>query len=161
MPVIIVQHLNPLSDSEWISILNKNCELNLKEADEKEMIEPGNIYIAPPNYHLLVENDHTFTLTTDERVSYARPSIDVLFETAAEAYKNELIGIVLTGSNHDGTAGLKRVKDLGGRCIVQDPEEAVSSYMPASAIVEVRPDHILKLGDIAALLLTLDKHNSL
>lgn len=161
IPVIIVQHLSPLSNSEWISILNKKCALNLKEADEKEMIEPGNIYIAPPNYHLLIEKDHTFTLTTDEKVSYARPSIDVLFETAAEAFKNRLIGIVLTGSNHDGTAGLKRIKHYGGLCIVQDPEDAFSSYMPATAIAEVGPDHILELDEIAALLLTLDKEHSL
>ena len=161
IPVIIVQHISPLSDSEWIHILNKNCALNLKEADEKEMIQPGNIYIAPPNYHLLIENDRTFTLTTDERVSYARPSIDVLFETAAEAFRSRLIGIVLTGSNHDGTAGLKRVKHYKGLSIVQDPEDAFSSYMPATAIAEVGPDHILKLDDIAALLLTLDKENNL
>lgn len=161
IPVIIVQHLSPLSNSEWICILNKNCALNLKEADEKEMIEPGNIYIAPPNYHLLIEKDHTFSLTTDEKVCYARPSIDVLFETAAEAFKDRLIGIVLTGSNHDGTAGLKRIKHYGGLCIVQDLEDAFSSYMPATAIAEVGPHHILALDEIVSLLLILDKENCL
>lgn len=160
MPVVIVQHISPLSNSEWISILNQKCALNLKEADEKEVIVPGTIYIAPPNYHLLIEKEKTFSLSTDERVSYARPSIDVLFETACEAYRDRLIGIILTGSNHDGTAGLKCVKRLGGLCIAQDPDEAFSSYMPASAVKEVGPHYVLKLNDIIDLLIALDKKNN-
>lgn len=160
MPIVIVQHISPLSNSEWISILNKKCALNLKEADEKEAIEPGIVYIAPPNYHLLIEKDKTFSLSTDERVSYARPSIDVLFETACEAYRERLIGIILTGSNHDGTAGLKCVKKSGGLCIAQDPNDAFSSYMPATAVKEVGPDHVLKLDDIIDLLIALDKKNN-
>ena len=157
-PVIIVQHISPLSDSQWIPILNRKCSLRIKEADEKEKIEKGNIYVAPPNYHLLIENDHTFSLTTEERVSYARPSIDVLFETAAQAYKDRLVGIVLTGSNHDGSAGLQKIKQCGGLSIVQDPEEAHSSYMPTSAMAAVQPDHILGLREIADLLIKLHKN---
>lgn len=159
IPVVVVQHLSPLSDSQWISIVDKSCALRIKEADEKEKIERGNIYIAPPNYHLLIETDHTFSLSTEERVSYARPSIDVLFETAADAYRDGLIGIVLTGSNHDGSAGLKAVRRYGGLCIVQDPEEAFSSYMPATALATVEPDHVLTLENIIDLLLKLDKQN--
>lgn len=160
MPIIVVQHISPLSKSEWIDILNQKCLLDLKEADEKETVRSGTIYIAPPNYHLLIEREKTFSLSTGERVSYARPSIDVLFETACEAYRERLIGVILTGSNHDGTAGLKCVKKIGGLCIVQDPDDAFSSYMPANAIKEVGPHHVLKLEDIIDLLVVLDKKNN-
>ena len=102
IPVIVVQHMSPHSDSQWIPIVGKNFPLEFKEADEKEKIRAGCIYIAPPNYHLLIEKNSTFSLSVDEKVCYARPSIDVLFETAAMAYKDQVIGIILTGSNHDG-----------------------------------------------------------
>jgi two-component system chemotaxis response regulator CheB len=153
-PVIIVQHLSANSDSAWITILDNNCKLKIKEADEKEQIEKGTVYIAPPNYHLLIEKNKTFSLTVDERVNFARPSIDVLFETAAEAYKDRLIGIILTGSSNDGTAGLKKIKEMGGLTIAQDPSTAESSYMPASAIASVPVDHILPLNGILDLLIT-------
>ena len=160
IPIIIVQHLSPRSDNEWIELLNKNSNLTIKEADEKEKIEYGNVYIAPANYHLLIEKDKTFSLTIDERVNYARPSIDVLFETAAESYKNKLIGIVLTGSNNDGTIGIKRIKECGGLVIIQDPKTAESSYMPASAIAAIKPDYILSLEKIIELLKKIDKRNN-
>ena len=156
-PIIIVQHISPRSDNQWIKLLNDKCNLYLEEADEKEKIRNGKVYIAPPNYHLLIEKDKTFSLTIDERVNFARPSIDVLFESAAEAYKNKLIGVVLTGSNNDGTNGIKRIKELGGLTIVQDPETAESSYMPASAIAAIKPDYILSLEEITDLLIKLDK----
>ena len=156
-PIIIVQHISSRSDNQWIKLLNDKCNLYLEEADEKEKIRNGKVYIAPPNYHLLIEKDKTFSLTIDERVNFARPSIDVLFESAAEAYKNKLIGVVLTGSNNDGTNGIKRIKELGGLTIVQDPETAESSYMPASAIAAIKPDYILSLEEITDLLIKLDK----
>ncbi len=154
--IIVVQHVSARSDNQWIKLLNEISKLNIKEADEKEKIEPGNAYIAPSNYHLLIEKDKTFSLTIDERVNFARPSIDVLFETAAEAYKNKLIGIVLTGSNHDGTKGIKRIKECGGLAIVQDPKTADSPYMPASAIAAIEPDYILSLEKIVELLIKID-----
>ena len=156
IPIIIVQHIGPHSDSKWIKLLNNNSKLSLKEADEKEKIEYGKVYIAPPNYHLLIEKDKTFSLTIDERVNYSRPSIDVLFESAAEVYKNKLIGVILTGSNNDGTNGLKRIKEYGGLTIAQDPESAESSYMPASAIAGVQMDYILTLENIITLLIKFD-----
>jgi len=176
IPIIIVQHVSPRSDNEWIELLNENSNLTIKEADEKEKIacpteqsfgrEPGNVYIAPSNYHLLIEKDKTFSLTIDERVNYARPSIDVLFESAAEAYKNKLIGIVLTGSNNDGAKGIKRIKECGGLAIIQDPKTAESSYMPASAIAAclsgrqaIQPDYILSLEKIIELIKKMDKEN--
>jgi len=155
IPIIIVQHVSSRSDAEWIKLLNDKSNLTIKEADEKEKIETGNVYVAPANYHLLIENDKTFSLTIDEYVNFARPSIDVLFESAADAYKNKLIGIVLTGSNNDGTKGIKRVKEFGGLAIIQDPETAESPTMPASAIVAVQPDYILSLEKIVHLLIKI------
>ena len=156
-PIIIVQHISAHSDNLWIKLLNDQNNLSIKEADEKENIEYGKVYIAPPNYHLMIEKDKTFSLTIDERVNFARPSIDVLFESAAEAYKDKLIGVVLTGSNNDGTNGIKRIQECGGLTIIQDPETAESSYMPASAIAVIKPDYILSLEDIIQLLIKLDK----
>jgi two-component system chemotaxis response regulator CheB len=155
-PIIIVQHIGSQSENLWISLLNDKSNLYIKEADEKESIENGKVYIAPPNYHLLIERDKTFSLTIDERVNYARPSIDVLFESAAEAYKSKLIGVILTGSNNDGTNGMKRIKEYGGLTIVQDPATAESSYMPASAIAVVQMDYILTLENIIKLLIKID-----
>ena len=160
IPIIVVQHVSSRSDNEWINILNGVSNLTIKEADEKEKIEGGNAYIAPANYHLLIEEDRTFSLTIDERVNFARPSIDVLFESAAEAYKNKLIGIVLTGSNNDGAKGIKRIKECGGLVIIQDPETAESSTMPASAIAVIQPDYILSLEKIIELLIKIDTNQS-
>jgi two-component system chemotaxis response regulator CheB len=154
-PIIIVQHISPNSGNLWINLLNDKSNLYIKEADEKEKIERGIVYIAPPNYHLLIEKDKTFSLTIGERVNYARPSIDVLFESAADAYKNELIGVVLTGSNNDGAEGIKRIHDCGGLTIVQNPETAESAYMPASAIAVMKPDYILPLREIIDLLIKI------
>ena len=156
IPIIIVQHVGANSDSQWINLLNEKSNLHLKEADEKEKIEKGNVYFAPPNYHLLIEKDNTFSLTIDERVNFARPSIDVLFESAAEAYNKKLIGVVLTGSNHDGSLGIKRIKECGGLAIIQDPKTAESSFMPKSAIAGITPDYILALKDIVELLIKID-----
>jgi two-component system chemotaxis response regulator CheB len=154
-PIIIVQHISAHSDNQWIKLLNDKSNLPIKEADEKEKIEKGNVYIAPPNYHLLIEKDKTFSLTIDERVNYARPSIDVLFESAAEAYKNKLIGVILTGSNNDGTKGMKRIQECGGLTIVQDPATAESNYMPASVIAAMQVDYVLPLNGIIALLIKI------
>ncbi|TND10214.1 MAG: two-component system, chemotaxis family, response regulator CheB [Bacteroidetes bacterium] len=155
IPIIVVQHVGSRSDSQWIDLLNDKSKLHIKEADEKEKIEPGHTYIAPPNYHLLVEKDKTFSLAASERVNFARPSIDVLFESAAEAYKDKLIGIILTGSNADGTAGMQKVKACGGLAIVQDPETAESPLMPASVIANTAIDYVLPLENIINLLLKL------
>lgn len=152
IPIIVVQHLSPRSGGKWISILNKSCALEVKEVEEKEKIKAGYIYLAPSNYHLLIENDRTFSLSIAERVSFARPSIDVLFETAATVYQETLIGIVLSGSNHDGTAGLKAIQDCGGLCIVQDPATAASPYMPSSALAAIQADYVLSLEKIIDLL---------
>jgi two-component system, chemotaxis family, protein-glutamate methylesterase/glutaminase len=157
IPVVIVQHLNARSNSEWIKLLNDKSRLDIKEADEKEEIKKGKIYIAPPNYHLLIERNKTFSFTIDERVNFARPSIDVLFESAAEACKDKLIGVILTGSNSDGTNGMKKIKEYGGLTIAQDPHTAESPFMPASAIAAIQMDHVLPLGGIIDLLIKISK----
>ena len=157
-PVIVVQHISAHSSGSWIDILNNISPLIIKEADEKEKIEKGYVYIAPPNYHLLIEQDETFSLSIDEKVNYARPSIDVLFESASQVYRDKLIGVVLTGENSDGAIGLEKIKRLGGLAIVQDPETAEASAMPASAIASAVPDYILPLKEIINLLIDLPKH---
>ena len=148
LSVIIVQHLHPNSDDYSARILNDSCKMTVKQANEKEKIEPGVVYTAPPNYHLLVEEDKTFSLSIAEREKYARPSIDILFETAADVYGAELIGIILTGANNDGSQGLKRIKEKGGLTIVQDPETAEVDSMPRDAIATTKVDYILPLEQI-------------
>lgn len=152
LPVIIVQHIGNSSENYWIEHLNNSCNLRVKEADEKEKIESGNIYIAPPNYHLMVEEDETLSLSIDKQVNYARPSIDVLFESAADVYQQKLIGIILTGSNSDGALGMKKIKTLGGLTIAENPETAHSPYMPSAAIAITEIDYILSLNEIPELL---------
>lgn len=161
IPVVIVQHVGARSDGTWVEILNKKSSLHIKEAEEKEKIKEGHVYFAPANYHLLIEKDKTFTLTIDERVNYSRPSIDVLFESAADVYKNKLVGIILTGANQDGSYGLKRIKESGGLTIVQDPDTAETYYMPAAAIKVTKPDYILPLEDIVSLLIEFNKTQKL
>ncbi|HET8962969.1 MAG TPA: chemotaxis protein CheB [Chitinophagales bacterium] len=160
LPVIILQHIGMQSDNAWIGLIQKALHLTIKEADEKESIENGTIYVAPPGYHLLIERNGTFSLSIEERVNFAIPSIDVLFESAADAYGNGLIGIILTGANNDGAMGLKRIKEYGGLTIVQDPDTAESFYMPSAAIALSKPDYILPLDDIAGLLIKIDKNNT-
>lgn len=110
IPILIVQHIPDTSDGKWTKIINDRCKINVKEADEKEVINPGTAYFAPANYHLLLETNLSLTLTIDERVNFARPAIDVLFETAAESCKDQLIGIVCSGGNSDGANGLAHIK---------------------------------------------------
>jgi two-component system, chemotaxis family, protein-glutamate methylesterase/glutaminase len=160
LPVIVVVHISPHSENYWVKILNKECKMAVKEADEKERILKGTVYIAPPGYHLLIEKNQTFTLTSDERVNYSRPSIDVLFETAADAYGEHLIGIVLTGANADGAEGLRKIKDAGGLAIVQEPDTAEVDVMPLAAINAANPKYILPLSLISAVLNDLNNDNN-
>lgn len=157
VPIVIVQHLSPRHESYLPSILAQVTGHNVKEIEEKERLESGWIYIAPPNFHVLVEKDETLSLTVEKRVCYARPSIDVMFETAADAYREKLIGVILTGANHDGALGMKRIKELGGYTIIQNPERAYSSEMPYAALGEIDPDAILDIEEIGAHISTLLK----
>lgn len=157
IPIMIVQHISPHSDNYITHHLNKLSRITVKEADEKEKITGGIAYFAPPNFHLLIEDNHTISLSVEDKVCYARPSIDVLFETAAFAYGASLIGIILTGANNDGSHGLLTIKEFGGTTIVQDPDTAEVSTMPLSAINTVNPDHVLTLEEIADFLNNINR----
>ncbi len=156
MPVIVVQHRRSDPDSFLSLYLDTLGEISVKEAEDKETIRPGIVYIAPADYHLMVEEDRTFSLSVDAPVQYARPSIDILFETAAEAYLDRLVGVIMTGANADGRDGLAKIKALGGRCIVQDPSTATSDTMPRSAMEAIQPDHVVPLEKIVDLLIDID-----
>jgi two-component system chemotaxis response regulator CheB len=145
----VVQHITADSDSYYIRMLGSKCRLPVREGCNTEEIVPGRIYFAPPDYHLLIEKNLTLTLSEEEKVNFSRPSIDVLFETAAEAFTGKLTGILLTGVNRDGSAGLMRIKNLGGQTIVQEPEDAAFSEMPLSALKLFKPDHTMTLEEIA------------
>lgn len=155
-PIILVRHIGASHhDNFFVNSLNDNCLLRVKEADQLEAITAGHIYIAPANYHLLVERDRTLSLSIDPPVKFSRPSIDVLFESAAKSYGPELIGVILSGANSDGTAGFRRISECGGYTIAQDPESAEVSAMPMSAISSCKVTSILPSGNIAEILTAL------
>ena len=148
-PIIIVLHIGVNNIRHYLSMLDKKTSFRIVEAEEKEAIQPHTVYFAPPNYHLQIEQNLIFSLSTDAKVNYSRPSIDVLFETAAWAYKDNLIGILLTGSNKDGALGLECIKNSGGIAIVENPETAYDRTMPRAATELFTPDYVLDLKDIA------------
>ena len=148
VPVMVVQHRRSDDDAWFASSLDKKCRVCVKEAIDKEPVAPGTVYLAPSDYHLLVEKDHTLALSVDEPVCYSRPSIDVLFESAADAYGKGLIGIILTGANSDGSSGIIAVKAKGGYAIAQDPETAEVNFMPKAAIRTKAVDSVLPLEEI-------------
>lgn len=149
--VTLVFHRAKGPDETLVRFLRKNCRLPVEEAQDKTPIRPGRLYFAPADYHLLVEGNH-FALSTEAAVSYARPSIDVLFESAADAYGKNAVGIVLTGAGHDGAAGLAAIKRRGGLTIVQAPETAECSGMPNAAMATGMVDMALALEGIVPFL---------
>ena len=149
LPIIVVQHLAPGSGDGLGPLLDAMCPIHIKEADDGEVPKPGTVYIAPANYHLLVELDGTLGLSVDEPVNYARPSVDVLFESAAMAFGPGLIGVLLTGAGRDGSQGLLTIQQLGGQTLVQDPQDALADSMPLSALQVLTPDAILPLEALA------------
>ena len=155
LPVLVVVHVPPDRDNVLVPLLQAKCLLKVKEAEDKEPIVGGVIYFAPSDYHLLVEADRTAALSNDEPVNYSRPSIDVLFESAADAYGEALVGVILTGANHDGAAGLKAVSDAGGVVIVQDAAEAYATAMPDAALEASPSATTLNLDAIASYLSSL------
>ena len=155
IPICIVQHIGKGEENYLISHFKNYCTLNVKEAQDKEAIAPGTIYFAPADYHLLIATDKTFALSVDEKVNFSRPSVDLLFQTASEAYCEDLIGIVLTGANSDGAQGLNMISNNEGLTIVQSPETAAVDIMPLAAIKATKVDHILPLDTIAPFLKSL------
>ena len=153
--VAIVIHVPPANDDLLVRVLEPRCALPLREACDKEALAGGTVYVAPPGYHLLIEPDKTFALSLDDPVHYSRPSVDVLFESAAHAYRDRLLGVVLTGANADGADGLRIVRELGGRAWVQDPLTAYAQAMPAAAIDRAGADRVAAVDSLAAELAAL------
>src|SRR3954471_13714118 len=151
-PVAIVHHRSALSGDDGLAAtIDRSSALPVVEAEDKAVLEPGTAYLAPADYHLLVERPGQLALSVDDRVNQARPSIDVLFESAAEAYGADVIGVLLTGANQDGAEGLRAIRDGGGLCVVQDPATAVRPRMPQLAIDAGAADVVAALPEIAAL----------
>jgi two-component system chemotaxis response regulator CheB len=140
-------------------VLQKRCMLTVRQAEEKEPIAKGMIYTAPPGYHLLIEQDRSFALNCDPPVGYSRPSIDVLFESAAAAYGKSLMAVILTGANADGAEGTRQVRRKGGTTIAQDPGTAEHPFMPQAAINTGAVQHILRLEAIGVFLKNMNKLN--
>lgn len=150
--VLVVVHLPRERDSKLAELLSRRCRVRLLEAEDKQPIEPGTVYFAPPDYHLLVDTGPAVALSSDELVHYSRPAIDPLFESAADAYGDALLAIVLSGANEDGAAGLRAVARAGGVTLVQNPAEALASEMPMAALRAVPTSGVLSIAQLATLL---------
>ena len=150
-PVLVVVHLPPNQPSLLASLFSRRCALPVLEPHDKRPITPG-IWFAPPDYHLLIAADRSFCLSVDQPVNHSRPSVDVLFETAAEAYGAALVGVVLTGANGDGAEGARAIRAAGGFVVVQDPETAEVRTMPAEAIQRANPQWVAAIPEIARAL---------
>lgn len=150
--IVIVMHRKETPEPMLADLLTSKSIYQVKEVEEKENILPGMIYLAPPNYHLLIEKDLSFSLDVSEKVNYSRPSIDVFMESAANIYGEKLVGILLSGGNNDGAAGIQKIGENGGLTIIQDPSTADVSSMPESALKLSRPDYIASPQDIAKII---------
>jgi two-component system, chemotaxis family, protein-glutamate methylesterase/glutaminase len=155
LPVIIVVHVPPDKKSVLAELFQAKCSARVREAEDKEPITAGTVYFAAPDYHLLVEPDRSFSLSNDEPVLFSRPSVDVLFESAADTYGPALVAIVLTGANQDGAKGAKAVADGGGTVLVQRPSTAFAAAMPEAAIDAYPQAHVLSPEEIVVYLLAL------
>ncbi|MEZ4301643.1 MAG: chemotaxis protein CheB [Polyangiaceae bacterium] len=151
LAVVIVQHRLAGSGDKLVQLLEVDCALPLSDAEDKQAIELGHVYVAPSDYHLLIDRG-SFSLSTEPRVRHARPSIDVLFESAAHAYGPAAIGVILTGASNDGAQGLARIKACGGIAVVQSPETAECATLPLAAIEATSVDGVLTLDEIGALM---------
>ena len=152
LPLVAVLHLPDHHESRLAELFGYRLALEVREARDKEPLAPGTLYFAPPGYHLSIEADHSFSLSCEERVNHARPSIDVLFASAGDAYGKFLAGILLTGANFDGAAGMAGMQVAGALTIVQDPASAAVATMPEAALRRMTPDLILPLADIHSVL---------
>jgi two-component system chemotaxis response regulator CheB len=155
-PIFVVLHLPRDRPSVLADIFNRRCQLAVCEAQDKEPVRTGTVYFAPPDYHLLIDAGPQLSLSSDELVHFSRPSIDVLFESAADVYGPRLLGIVLSGANEDGTEGLAAVHDAGGVSIIQQPESAQVKQMVVSALMRNPASLVLDLDGISKLLNTVE-----
>ena len=150
--ILVVQHLDPRHPSRMADILSKRTVLKLKQAEEGDHVSPGNVYIASPNFHLMVNHNQRLNLSDSERVHFLRPCADLLFESAAAVYKHRVIALILTGTGSDGTRGAKAIRNAGGKVIVQDKETSEFFGMPGSVIKAGEADYILPLKEISTFL---------
>jgi two-component system chemotaxis response regulator CheB len=157
LPIVIVQHRGTGSETGLCEFLSQWSNIPVTEPEDKEPLRGGQAYLAPRDYHLLIENQ-TLALSTDPPVGFARPSIDVLFESAADEYQDRAIGVILTGANRDGARGLAAIKSRGGLTLVEDPVSAACREMPEAAIALTKPDWILPLEEIALCLHKLSEY---
>jgi two-component system chemotaxis response regulator CheB len=157
LPIVVIQHRSKDEGVLLEDVLQSKCKIRIKQADEKEQIEGGLVYIAPADYHLLIEKNRSFSLNCDAPINFSRPSIDVLFETAAEVYGDKLIGIILTGANKDGAAGIEAIKKLGGITVAQNPASANFPVMPKAAIDTGSVQYVFELEEVKNFLLDLGK----
>lgn len=157
LPVMVVVHVPPDKKSLMADLFRYKSRVNVREADDKEPLAPGTVYFAPPDYHLLVEPDRRLSLSSEEPVHFSRPSIDVLFESAADAYGAGLVGVLLTGASADGARGLKAVRDAGGAAVVQHPDEAAVPTMPRAALAACPEASVMTLEQIAGYLRDLGR----
>jgi two-component system chemotaxis response regulator CheB len=152
IPVAVVVHLPPTKPSHLAEVLAMRTSLPVQEVEDKQPVVGGVIYVAPPNYHLLIERGGNFALSADEQIHFSRPAIDILFDSASDSYRERLAGIILTGANADGARGLATIKRRGGLAIVQSPIGAIARNMPDAAIAASRTAHVLSLEEIASWL---------
>lgn len=155
LPLLVVQHLPPTEDGTFARLLDERCALPVKEAEDREPVTGGRVYLAPPGYHLLLERSGVLSLSVDERVRFARPSVDVLFESAASAWGEGCVALVLTGANDDGARGAKRIESFGGLVLVQDPSTAHAEAMPRGAIASCPAARLLAPGAMAPALVEI------
>ncbi|HEY0287306.1 MAG TPA: chemotaxis protein CheB [Pseudomonas sp.] len=157
LPIIAVLHLPQERRSQLADVFKSRLSIPVKEADDKETLVPGTLYFASPGYHLSIEEDLSLSFSQEERVHHSRPSIDILFDSAAEVYGPRLAGVLLTGANNDGAWGLARIKEVGGLTVVQNPESAQARAMPEAGLALHTPDYLLPLHDIGQLLVELER----
>lgn len=158
IPIILVLHRLRNYDGNLQEVFKHKIALKAIEIEEKEMLLPGHVYLAPSNYHVLLEKDHTFSLDDSELENYSRPSIDVTFTSAADVFARNTVGILLSGASKDGSSGLKHIFEKQGTTIVQDPDEAEIETMPLAAIELIPGCTVMKLEQIQAFLLSLHDH---
>ncbi|QHF03588.1 chemotaxis protein CheB [Pseudomonas asturiensis] len=157
LPILVVLHLPDDRNSQLAQVFQSRLAIPVKEADDKESVKPGTLYFASSGYHLSVETDRTLSLSQEDRVFYSRPSIDILFDSASDAYGERLAGVLLTGANNDGARGLLQIKKYGGLTVIQDPQQAQARTMPEAGLALHSPDYLLSLNEIGQLLVELER----
>lgn len=157
LPIVTVLHISDKMNHNFADLFRNDRGIAVREVEEKRVPMPRSFYLAPPGYHLFLEPDHSFGLSVEEKVNWARPSIDLLFESAAASYGKKVAGVILTGANGDGASGLSAIRAAGGLGIVQDPRTAYAAAMPEAALKESGADFVLPLDEIGALLGSLSQ----